>query len=99
MNLDTFLIYYFAFLIIFGLLGLKFQKKSQFNDKKFYRLCPCKKMAENGSLSMICMYSAMGGFLYSATSLSFIGFVNLELNALFVLSLLCAYVGWRLKAE
>lgn len=56
-------------------------------------------MAENGSLSMICMYSAMGGFLYSATSLSFIGFVNLELNALFALSLLCAYVGWRLKKE
>lgn len=97
--MDILLIYYFAFLIIFGLLGLKFQKKAQTNDKKFYRLCPCKKMAENGSLSMICMYSAMGGFLYSATSLSFIGFVNLELNALFVLSLLCAYVGWRLKKE
>lgn len=97
--MDTLLIYYFAFLIIFGLLGLKFQKKAKTNTKKFYRLCPCKKMAENGSLSMICMYSAMGGFLYSATSLSFIGFSNLSLDALFVLSLLCAYVGWRLKGE
>ncbi|MBS4234747.1 hypothetical protein [Campylobacter vulpis] len=97
--MDTLLIYYFAFLIIFGLLGLEFQKKAKTNDKKFYRLCPCKKMAENGSLSMICMYSAMGGFLYSATSLSFIGFSNLKLDALFVLSLLCAYVGWRLKGE
>ncbi|EAK0965149.1 hypothetical protein A0Y90_01640 [Campylobacter upsaliensis] len=97
--MDILLIYYFAFLTIFGLLGLKFQKKSQTNNEKFYHFCPCKKMVENGSLSMICMYSAMGGFLYSATSLSFIGFVNLELNALFALSLLCAYVGWRLKKE
>ncbi|MCX2683589.1 hypothetical protein OQH60_06895 [Campylobacter sp. MIT 21-1685] len=94
MNFDQLLLYFFLFLNIFSLIGLKFRKKT---TKSFTKLCPCKKMAENGSLSTICMYAAMGGFLYSATSLSLIGFQNLSLNCIFVLSLLCAFIGWKLK--
>lgn len=94
MNLDSLLLYIFIFLNCFALLGLKLKNKTK---KKVYKICPCKKMAENGTLSTLCMYSAMGGFLYSTTSISFIGFKNLELNLIFLFSLSCAYLGWRLK--
>lgn len=65
MELDQILLYAFIFLNLFALFGLFLgnKKKNQFNDKKFYKICPCKKMAENGSLSTICIYSAVGGFL------------------------------------
>ncbi|APA81077.1 Small hydrophobic protein [Campylobacter jejuni subsp. jejuni D42a] len=64
MELDQILLYAFIFLNLFALFGLFLgnKKKNQFNDKKFYKICPCKKMAENGSLSTICIYSAVGGF-------------------------------------
>ncbi|WP_420973963.1 hypothetical protein, partial [Campylobacter jejuni] len=60
------LLYAFIFLNIFALFGLFLEKKkkNQFNDKKSYNICPCKNMAEIGSLSTICMYSAGGGFFY-----------------------------------
>ncbi|MFK0358920.1 hypothetical protein ACISIO_07380, partial [Campylobacter coli] len=71
MNLDFVLLCFFVFLDAFALLGLLLgnKKKNQFNDKKFYKICPCKQMAENGSLSTICIYSAVGGFFYSVLSL------------------------------
>lgn len=99
MNLDLFLLGFFGLLDMFALLGLKFQKKSKSSPVKFYRHCPCKKMADNGSLSTICMYAAMGGFLYSGYALSFVGVGNLVLDVLFLLVLLCGYLGWSLKSE
>ncbi len=56
-------------------------------------------MAQSGSLSLICMYSAMGGFLYSASSISFIGFGDLYFNLILVLSLISVVLGWKLKLE
>lgn len=73
MNLDFVLLCFFVFLDAFALLGLLLgnKKKNQFNDKKFYKICPCKQMAENGSLSTICIYSAVGGFFYSVLSIGY----------------------------
>ena len=56
-------------------------------------------MAESGSLSLICMYSAMGGFLYSTSSISLVGFGELYFNLILAFSLLCAILGWKLKLE
>lgn len=100
-NLDFVLLCFFIFLNIFALLGLILgnKKKNQFNNKKFHRICPCKKMAENGSLSAICFYSAAGGFFYSVLSIGYIGFGNLILNLIFVFTLLSAFLGWKLKLE
>lgn len=52
------------FLNLFALFGLFLgnKKKNQFNDKNFIKSAHVK-MAENGSLSTICIYSAVGGFL------------------------------------
>ncbi|HHW4074206.1 TPA: hypothetical protein ACUU7D_001406, partial [Campylobacter coli] len=75
------------------------KKKNQFNDKKFYKICPCKQMAENGSLSTICIYSAVGGFFYSVLSIGYIGFGDLFLNLIFLFTLLSAYMGWKLKLD
>ena len=103
MSLNEFLFYYFIFINAFSFLGLILRKKGEetpsFNEKKFYKICPCKRMAESGTLSLICMYSAMGGFLYSSSSISLIGFMELYLNLILVLSLLCAFLGWKLKLE
>ncbi|TKX32462.1 hypothetical protein [Campylobacter aviculae] len=100
-SLDLFLVYFFIFLNIFALLGLFFgtNKKNQFNEKKFYKICPCKRMAENGSLSTICMYSAVGGFFYSVLSIGLIGFGNLALDLIFILTLTTAFLGWKLKLD
>ncbi len=91
------------FLNAFSFLGLMLRKKSgknpSLNEKKIYRICPCKKMAESGSLSLICMYSAMGGFLYSTSSISLVGFGELYFNLILAFSLLCAILGWKLKLE
>ena len=98
-ELDKILIYFFILLNLFTILGLFFTKKeSKFNDKKFYKFCPCHKLAQNGILSNICAYSAMGGFLYSGLSMSFIGF-TLQLILIFFLSLFSAYLSWSLKSE
>lgn len=45
MELDQILLYAFIFLNLFALFGLFLgnKKKNQFNDKKFYKICPCKK--------------------------------------------------------
>lgn len=99
MDLNLCLLIFFLGLNLFAFLGLKLQKKSTSSKTQFYRHCPCKKMADDGSLSTICMYAAVGGFLYSAYSLSFVGFIDLRLDALFLLVLLCAYLGWCLKSE
>ncbi|MBZ7928037.1 hypothetical protein [Campylobacter molothri] len=100
-DLDLFLVYLFIFLNIFALLGLFFRKgkKNQFNEKKFSRICPCKKMAENGSLSTICIYCAVGGLFYSVLSIGFIGFQNWALDLILALSLLIAFLGWKLKID
>ncbi|TKX30032.1 hypothetical protein CQA69_06665 [Campylobacter estrildidarum] len=99
--MDLFLVYFFIFLNIFALLGLLFgnNKKNQFNEKKFYRICPCKRMAENGSLSTICMYCAIGGFFYSMLSIGLIGFGNWALNVILILTLSSAFLGWKLKLD
>ena len=101
MELDQILLYTFIFLNLFALFGLFLgnKKKNQFNDKKFYKICPCKKMAENGSLSTICIYSAVGGFFYSVLSIGYIGFGDLFLNLIFLFTLLSAYMGWKLKLD
>ncbi|EAI8363643.1 hypothetical protein CUT28_05020 [Campylobacter coli] len=101
MNLDFVLLCFFVFLDAFALLGLLLgnKKKNQFNDKKFYKFCPCKQMAENGSLSTICIYSAVGGFFYSVLSIGYIGFGDLFLNLIFLFTLLSAYMGWKLKLD
>lgn len=101
MDLDRILLYAFIFLNLFAFLGLFLgnKNKKQFNEKKFYKFCPCKKMAENGSLSTICIYSAVGGFFYSVLSIGFIGFGNLTLNFIFLLTLLSAFLGWKLKLD
>lgn len=100
-DLDFTLLCFFIFLNIFAFLGLFLgnKKKNQLNDKKFYRICPCKKMAENGFLSAICFYSAAGGFFYSVLSIGFIGFGNLILDLIFAFTLLNAFLGWKLKLE
>ncbi len=100
-DLDFILLWYFIFINIFSFLGLFLgqKKKNQFDNKKFYKICPCKKMAENGSLSTICIYSAVGGFFYSVLSIGFIGFGNLILDLIFLLTLLSAFLGWKLKIE
>ncbi|TNO80451.1 hypothetical protein FHQ06_07595 [Campylobacter coli] len=101
MNLDFVLLCFFVFLDAFALLGLLLgnKKKNQFNDKKFYKICPCKQMAENGSLSTICIYAAVGGFFYSVLSIGYIGFSDLFLNLIFLFTLLSAYMGWKLKLD
>ncbi|EFO6221945.1 hypothetical protein HNH42_001636 [Campylobacter jejuni] len=101
MELDQILLYAFIFLNLFALFGLFLgnKKKNQFNDKKFYKICPCKKMAENGSLSTICIYSAVGGFFYSVLSIGFAGFGNWTLNFIFLLALLSVFLGWKLKLD
>ncbi|MDO4673976.1 hypothetical protein [Campylobacter sp.] len=97
--MDLFLLCFFAGLDLFALLGLKFQKKAAKSTAKIYRHCPCKKMADNGSLSTLCMYAAMGGFLYSGYALSFVGLGDWVLDGLFLLVLVCGYLGWNLKRE
>jgi len=99
LSLNEFLLYFFIFLDFFAFLGWIFEKqeKNKFNEKKFLKLCPCKKMAQNGTLASICTYSAMGGFLYSSTSISLVGFGNFYFNTLFILSLICAFLAWKLK--
>lgn len=56
-------------------------------------------MAENGSLSTICIYSAVGGFFYSVLSIGYIGFGDLFLNLIFLFTLLSAYMSWKLKLD
>ncbi|TEY02437.1 hypothetical protein [Campylobacter sp. US33a] len=65
-------------------------------QKSFIKFCPCRKMAQNGILYKIAIYSAMGGFLLSSTFLSLIEFNLYALFSLF-LSLLCAYLTWFIK--
>ncbi|EIW1008715.1 hypothetical protein RO509_000768, partial [Campylobacter jejuni] len=55
--------------------------------------------AENGSLSTICIYSAVGGFFYSVLSIGFVGFGNWTLNFIFLLALLSVFLGWKLKLD
>ncbi|MBM0637078.1 hypothetical protein LNU06_02820 [Campylobacter sp. VicNov18] len=99
MDLDFILFCFFIFLNAFAILGLFFKskQKNQFNEKKFYKICPCKKMAENGILSTICIYSAVGGFTYSVLSIGLIGFVNWDINLIFLMGILSAFLGWKLK--
>lgn len=100
MNLDQILLYAFIFLDLFALLGLFLEKKKQINDnKKIYKICPCKKMAENGTLSTVCIYCAVGGFFYSVLSIGLIGLGNLALDFIFLLTLLSAFLGWKLKLD
>lgn len=56
-------------------------------------------MAENGSLSTICIYTAVGGLFYSVLSISFIGFENLALNLIFLFTIFTAFLGWKLKLD
>lgn len=100
-ELDQILLYCLIFLNIFALLGLflRNKNKNQFNNKKFHKICPCKKMAENGSLSTICIYTAVCGFFYSVLSIGLIGFGNLTLNLIFLITLLLAFLGWELKLD
>lgn len=100
MNLDQILLYAFIFLDLFALLGLFLEKKKQISDnKKIYKICPCKKMAENGTLSTVCIYCAVGGFFYSVLSIGLIGLGNLALDFIFLLTLLSAFLGWKLKLD
>lgn len=100
MNLDQILLYAFIFLDLFALLGLFLEKKKQISDnKKIYKICPCKKMAENGTLSTVCIYCAVGGFFYSVLSIGLIGLGNLALDFIFLLTLLSALLGWKLKLD
>lgn len=92
-------IYIFIILDIFAILGLIFtKKKNKFNEKKIYKICPCYKLAQNGALGTLCAYTAMGGFLYSSLSMSFIGFTT-KLVIIFILSLFSAYLSWGLKSD
>ena len=100
MNLDQILLYAFILLDLFALLGLFLEKKKQISDnKKIYKICPCKKMAENGTLSTVCIYCAVGGFFYSVLSIGLIGLGNLALDFIFLLTLLSAFLGWKLKLD
>ncbi|QOW64370.1 hypothetical protein IRA69_03470 [Campylobacter hepaticus] len=99
MDLDFILLYYYIILNIFALLGL-FLTKNKTNEIKynqFYKICPCKKMVEQGYLSTVCIYSSIGGFFYSVLSIGLIGFGNLNINLIFFMTLLNAFLAWKLK--
>ena len=97
-DLDRFFLYFLIFLNIFALLGLVLSKNKK-PAQKSYKFCPCKQMAQNGSLSTICIYSAIAGFFYSVLSMGFVGILNLRLDLIFLLTIFSAYLGWKLKLD
>ncbi len=54
-------------------------------------------MAENGSLSTICIYSAVGGFFYSVLSIGFVGFGNWTLNFIFFTCIIKCFFRVEIK--
>lgn len=92
--MDEILLIFFGILDFFMILALVFKKNLK--QEKSFRFCPCKAF-ENSFFMRILSFCVMGGFLYSATSLSFVGFSNFKLDALFILVLLCAFLILKIK--
>lgn len=73
----------------------KIRRKSAF--KGLYKHCPCRKAVENGTMSSICVYSSVAGFMMSLTDIALMGDYGALNFILLALSLVCAYFGWVLK--
>lgn len=104
--LFQFLLFYLIALVLVACLGLKFSHKNQQIQttqntkttlKKLYKICPCRKAVENGLMSSICIYSAVGAFMLSLIDIAFVKNYALIDFAVLLLSVLCAYLGWILK--
>lgn len=108
-KLFTFLVYYFAFLLLIALIGMKFAKKHQelsapHSNKKsafkgLYKHCPCRRAVENGTMSVICIYSGVGGFMLSLSNIALMSNHNTANFIVLTLSTICAYMGWVLKKD
>ena len=102
--------YYLAFLSFITLLGAKFaQKHNELNAiqpnapqkksalKGLYKHCPCRTAVENGTMSSICIYSSVAGFMLSLTNIALMGNYATQNFIVLVLSIFCAWLGWVLK--
>lgn len=80
---------------ILALKAKKTRKKSVFSG--LYKHCPCRKAVENGTMSSICIYSGVAGFMLSVTNVALMSNYSTTNFIVFALSLICAYFGWVLK--
>ena len=103
-NLYKYIIYYLIVLCIFSFLGMKFAKKhkeaqegKQLRLKKLYKNCPCRKSADSGILSVICIYSAAGAFMLAFINIGFVFNYSKDILLMIVLSIFCFFFGWILK--
>lgn len=62
-----------------------------------YKHCPCRKAVENGTMSSICVYSGVAGFMLSVTNVALMSNYSTTNFIIFALSLISAYFGWVLK--
>lgn len=73
----------------------KTRKKSVFSG--LYKHCPCRKAVENGTMSSICVYSGVAGFMLSVTNVALMSNYSTTNFIVFALSLICLWFGWVLK--
>lgn len=93
-------------------LGVEFSKNSAFGEnadfisavprKKsalsgLYKHCPCRKAVENGTMSSICVYSGVAGFMLSLTNIALISDYRAMNFIVLALSSISAWFGWILK--
>ncbi|KAA6224971.1 MULTISPECIES: hypothetical protein [unclassified Campylobacter] len=97
MSINEIILYFLIFIICFSLLGFFFSRKPKEKPTFYNRICPCRKMADDGSLSKICIYIGAATFLYSTTYISLAKFINPYINLIFLLSFICVFIGWKLK--
>ena len=62
-----------------------------------YKHCPCRKAVENGTMSTLCIYSSVAGFMLSLTNIALMGNYATQNFIVLALSMLCAWLGWVLK--
>lgn len=108
-KLFEFMAYYLAILLVIASLGRIFSRAHRKIEdlpsleqrkrrlKGLYKHCPCRKAVENGTMSSVCVYSSVAGFMLSLSDIALMGDLQALNFILLALSLACAYFGWVLK--